>query len=258
MGLSLSGDKIADDTHYLFEQILEAYEISLFSDRGELQIDNPEVRQGIIQYFNWYAQLYCQGYIPPDAVQWSNADNNRNLLNRLVLMTPNATLSIPATLRQDSDTYYNQLGIGEFPNKPSGKPMRYLVSIGQAVIFKDSPHKSLAKDFLGYFIQPQVTIDYLKATGSRNQPVQKSVWLDPFWQDTQDPYIATATKILTAGKTRLSYVVDNPAYSQVLAENIWGKALTQITANQVNVEQAADEAIAKIKEIFEQWDKQEK
>ena len=254
LGLSLSGDKIADDTHYLFEHILEAYDVFLFNNDGELKIDTLKVRQGIIQCFNWYAQFYRQGYIPPDAVKWSNADNNRNLLNRLVLMTPNATLSIPASLRQDWDTYYNQLGIRELPNKPSGKPMRYLVSIRQAVIFKDSPHKSVAKDFLGYLIQPQVTIDYLKATGSRNHPVQKSVLLDPFWQDTQDPYITTATKILTTGQTRLSYVVDHPAYSQVLAENVWGKALTQITADGANAEQAADEAIAKIKEIFEEWE----
>ena len=47
--------------------------------------------------------------------------------------------------------------------------------------------------------------------------------------------------------------MQHPAYSQVLAENLWGKALTQVTANQVNPEQAADEAIARIQTIFEQW-----
>ena len=258
LGLSLCADKIANDTHDLFEQVLEAYDISPFNAQGKLTIDRPEVRQGIIQCLNWYAQLYRQNYIPPDAVKWSNIDNNRNLLNRLVLMTPNMSVSIPATVRQDRDTYYNKLGIAEFPNKPSGKPMRYLVAIRQAVVFKDSLHKSLAKEFLGYFIQPQVTIDYLKATGSRNQPVQKSVWSDSFWQDTQDPYIATATKVLTAKQTHLYYVVEHPAYSQVLAENIWGKALTQVTAKQVNPEQAADEAIARIKDIFEKWDGEER
>ncbi|MDJ0567528.1 MAG: ABC transporter substrate-binding protein [Pleurocapsa sp. MO_192.B19] len=252
LGLTLSGNESTDDTHDLFEQILEAYDIDLFNEEGKLDL-NPEVRQGIIDCLDWYAQFYQQGYIPPDAVKWSNIDNNRNLLNRLVLMTPNNTLSIPATVRQDTDTYYKQLGIAEFPNKPSGQSMRYLIFIRQAVVFKNSPHKSLAKDFLRYFIQPQVTIDYLKTTGSRNQPVQTSVWSDPFWQNTQDPYIATATKILTTGQTGLSYIVEHPAYSQVLAENVWGKALTQVTAEQINCPQAADKAIARIEEIFEQW-----
>ena len=257
LGLSLSGNKNADDTHYLFEQILEAYNINLFDSQGRLNI-NSQVRQSIIDCLNWYAQLYRQGNIPPDAVNWLNTDNNRNLLNEIVLMTPNNTLSIPATVLQDADTYYNQLGITEFPNKPSGEPMRYLIFIRQAVIFQDSVHKSLAKDFLRYFIQPQVTLDYLKASGCRNQPVQKSIWSNPAWQKTEDPYITTATKILTTGNTRLSPTVKYPAYSQVLAENLWGKALTQVTANQVNPERAADEAIARIKTIFEQWQQQSK
>ncbi|MDJ0902552.1 MAG: hypothetical protein QNJ55_27480 [Xenococcus sp. MO_188.B8] len=40
-----------------------------------------------------------------------------------------------------------------------------------------------------------------------------------------------------------------------MAENFWGKALTQVTANQVNSEQAANQAIARIKEIFGNWEK---
>lgn len=52
-------------------------------------------------------------------------------------MTPNGRLSIPATVRQDADTYSNQLAIADFSDKPSGKPMRYQIFIRQAVIFKD-------------------------------------------------------------------------------------------------------------------------
>lgn len=253
LGLPVSGNKSAFDTHYLFEQILEAYDVALFDQQGRLAIARPEVRQGIINSLSWYAKLYQQGCIPANAMEWSNADNNRELLNRQVLMTPNGSLSIPATVRQDADTYYNQLGILELPHKPSGEPMRYLIFLRQAVIFQDSAHKSLAKEFLRYFIQPQVTVEYLKATGSRNQPVQNSAWSDPYWQDTQDPYIAMATKILTTGQTRLSYVADHPAYSQVLAENIWGQALAKVTARAVHPQQAADEAIAKITDIFAWW-----
>lgn len=253
LGLTLSADNSTDDTHYLFEQILEAYDIALFDERGKLKIDRPEVRQGIIDCLNWYSQLYQRGYVPPDAVAWSNADNNRSLLNQLVLMTPNASLSIPATVNQDADTYYDRLGVVGFPNKPSGKPMRYLISVGQAVIFSDAPNKALAKDFLRYFIQPEVAIKYFQASGSRYQPVQTSLWLDPYWQNSQDPYIVTATEIITQGSTRLSYVVEHPAYSQVLAENIWGKALTKVILNHADPVAAADEAIARIQEIFAQW-----
>lgn len=254
LGLSLSGNESADDTHYLFEQILEAYDLDLLDDRGYLKIDST-VRQGIIDRLDWYAQMYRQGYIPPDAAKWSNTDNNRSLLNQSVLMTPNGSLSIPATVRQDKDTYNNKLAMVEFPNKPSGAPMRYLIFIRQAVIFADSPHQAIAKSFLRYFIQPKVSTQYLKATGSRNQPVQNSAWSDPYWQNTQDPYITRMAKILTKGQTRLSYAVDNPAYSQVLAENVWGKALSQVTVDRIKPEQAADKAIARIQDIFAEWDR---
>lgn len=255
LGLSLSGNESADDTHYLFEQILEAYNLVLLDDRGKLNID-ATVRQGIIDRLSWYARTYRQGYIPPNAVKWSNTDNNLNLLNQSILMTPNVSLSIPATVRQDADTYYNQLGITEFPDKPNGEPMRYLIFIRQAVIFADSSHKSQAKEFLRYFIRPEITIKYLKATGSRNQPVQNSAWQNPYWQNTTDPYLALVTKILTTDNIRLSYIVENPAYSQVLAENIWGQALTRVTAEGIEPEQAADIAISRIKAIFAEWEKQ--
>lgn len=254
LGLTLSDKISTNDTHNLFEQVLEAYDVNLFNQKEKLDLDNLKVRQGIIDCLNWYLQLYQLGCIPSDAAKWSNIDNNLNLLNKLVLMTPNNTLSIPATVRQDPEIYYNHLGILEFPHKPSGVPMRYLIFVRQAVIFKNSLHKFLAKDFLSYLIKPEITINFLKATGIRYQPVQTSILSDPFWQDTQDPYIATATKILTRGKTRLSYVVNHPAYSQVLSENVWGKALTKVTTEQINPEKAADEAIARIKEIFKEWE----
>ena len=253
LGLPISDSTSTSDTHYLFEQILEAHDIALFDQKGRLNVDNPTVRQGIIQCLSWYAELYQQGSIPPEAVNWTDTDNNRSLLNRLSLMTPNVTFSISATVRQDRDTYYNKLGIVEFPNKPNGQPMSHILAIRQAVIFKDSLHKSQAKEFLRYFIQPQITVDYLQASGNRTQPVRNSVWLNSQWQKTQDPYLAVATQVLTSEKTRLSNVVQHPAYSQVLAENVWGKALTQVTANQINPEQATDEAIAEIKQIFQQW-----
>lgn len=256
LGFPLGGSNSTSDTYYLFEHILAAHDVFLFNRQGELIIDRPEVRQGIIECLDWYAKLYRQGYIPPDAVQWTNPSNNRSLLNRAVLMTPNSTFSIPATVRQDKDTYLDRLGVVEFPNKPDGQPMRPLVAVRQAVIFQDSQHKALAKDFLSYMIQPQVAIDYFKASGSRTQPVRTSVWSDSFWQNTQDPYLAIATKVLTSKPTQLFYTVAHPAYSEVLANNIWGKTLIKVTAERIDPQQATDEAIAQIKDIVARWDTQ--
>lgn len=251
LGFPLSVE--AADTYYLFEQILEAYDIQILDSKGKLLVVYPKVRQGIVKILAWYLELYQQGYIPPDALHWLNPDNNRNLLNRAVVMTPNDTLSIPAAVRQDPDTYRNKLGILEFPHKPNGKPMRYLVTVEQAVVFAQSKNQKVAKDFLAYLIQPEIMGNYLKAAGGRNLPVLKPVWKDPFWTDPNDPHISTAAKTLIEGQTRLFYIAQNPAYSLVLKENVWGKALKRVIVDGSSPEQAADEAIERIKQIFDQW-----
>ena len=51
----------------------------------------------------------------------------------------------------------------------------------------------------------------------------------------------------------VSHWEQNPAYSRVLKENVWGKALKIIVVDGISPEKAADEAIERIKEIFDQW-----
>ena len=252
-GLGLPMSVEAADTDDIFEQILEAYNVEIIDSEGELQVDNSQVRQGIIDCINWYTQFYIQGYVPPKAVKWLNPDNNRSLLNKLVVMTPNQSLSIPAAVKQDKDIYYHQLVTTGYPDKPNGKPMRYIAMIRQAIVLADSNKQKLAKDFLTYFNQPEVLSKYLKAAGGRYLPVNKQILTDTFWTDPADPHISTAIQPFLQEEITLPYTVLNPAYSIVLKDSIWGKALTRVVIDRHSPEQAADEAIAQIKKIFAQW-----
>ena len=132
--------------------------------------------------------------------------------------------------------------------------MRYLLSVRQALIFADSKNPEEAKDFLSYLVQPEVLDTYVKAALGRQFPVLKPSQQDPFWNDPKDPHISTATKMLAGGQTRPFYHTQNPAYSQVLEEHLWGKALDRILLEGVSPGDAADEAIDRMKEIFEEWE----
>ncbi len=251
LGLPMSVE--AGDTYQTFEHILEAYDVQILDSEGQLKVDAPQVRQGIITCLDWYIQSYRDGYILPEAVKWLNPDNNRDFLNREILMTPNATLSISTAIRQEPETYTNKLGILEFPNKPSGKPMRHLVIVEQAIVFAQSQNQESAKDFLAYLIQPENINNYLKAAEGRHSPVLKTAWKDSFWTNPKDPHISTVTKTLTNSNIKTFGTFQNPAYSVVLNQNVWGQALTRMVKDNISPEQAADEAIAQIKEIFANW-----
>ncbi len=253
IGLPMSVE--AGDTYQAFEHVLEAYNVKIVDSAGNLLVDDPEVRQGIIQCLDWYTQYYLQGYTPKDAVDWNNAANNSKLLNREILLTTNATLSIPAALRNDPNAYRNQLGIVELPNKPNGEPMSHIFLVEQAVIFDDAANPELAKDFLAYITQPEVINEFLKESG-RHSPAHKSAYQDPYWTNSEDPHTSEVTNTLTKSEIRPIYPANSPAYSMVLKENVWGQSLEKIALNSISPEQAADEAIASIQEIFAQWNQQ--
>jgi len=245
----------ASDTYYLFEQILEAYNVAIFDDRGNLQVNDENVRQGIIDCLKWYTNFYQQGYVPSSALNWLDPDNNREFLNRNVIMTPNPTLSIAIALNENREDFANSLGTMEFPYKPDGNSVRHLVSVRQAVILTEAKNKKLAKDFLSFLIQPEVIGNYLKSAGGRYLPAITAAKQDSFWTDPQNIHVSTATKTLTNGQTRLFYSTQHPAYSMVLEQNIWGEAFNSIIVDKISPEQAADKAIARITEIFEEWDR---
>ncbi|MEH1822216.1 MAG: hypothetical protein V7L31_24590 [Nostoc sp.] len=161
-------------------------------------------------------------------------------------------LSIPCTVRQYPDPYHHKLGILKFPNKPNGKPMRYLVTLRQAILFADSQQQKQALNFLAYLMQSQVIGKYLKAAGGCNLPIIKTLWQDPFSQDPTAPHVSTAVKTLTECSTRLFFCVQNLAYSVVLEENIWATDINRIIVDKISPEQATNEAIKQTKQIFAQ------
>jgi multiple sugar transport system substrate-binding protein len=82
----------------------------------------------------------------------------------------------------------------------------------------------------------------------------ESVKSDPFWSKTQDPHIPVAVKQEIDGPTEPWAMAYNPAYAQVNAEEVWGKALGEVANNGVKPEDAVDHAFARIKDIFAQFE----
>jgi multiple sugar transport system substrate-binding protein len=252
-GLGLPLSTKASDTFFLFEQILEAYNIELLDQQGNLRLADPAVRQKIVEALEWLSQFYRNGSVPPEAVNWVDSDNNVNFLNRNTLMTINPSLSIPASQRDDRQVYTQQIATRDFPNKPDGKPMNYLVSVKQALIFKAGKNTEAAKEFLTYLIQPERLTGYIQESLGRWFPVMPEALNGSFWKDATDPHIATAVQQFSQHPTRPFYNALNSAYSQVQAENVWGQAIHAVLVENKSATVAVDEAIAHIQKIFADW-----
>ena len=143
------------DTFTIFEQFLEAYNVRLLDENGKSLLDNSQVKQGIATALEKYTSFYKNKRVPPDALNWGDADNNVAILSHQTLMSVNPSMSIPGSQRQDRKIYEEQLATLEWPIKPSGEPMRSVSLVKQAVVFEASHQKEAAKNFLSYFLQPQ-------------------------------------------------------------------------------------------------------
>lgn len=250
-GLGMPMSNGATDTFFQFEYFLEAYDLKLLNQQGQLQIDQPQVRQGIATALKQYTDLYKNGFVPSKAIEWGDPDNNVSFLSRAVLMSPNPSLSIPVSQKQDSEIYLKKIATIGFPNKVSGEPMNYKVAVKQAVIFESSNQKQTAKEFLAYLTKPENLGGYIQGSQARFFPVISKLLDDPFWKDSQDPHIAVAFQQF---KRAVPFThTFNPAYSQVQLENVWGEAIASVARSESSPEQATDAAIAKIKQIFAEW-----
>lgn len=249
MGLPMSAS--ASDTFFVFEQFLAAFDVEVINQAGDLQVDKPQMREAIAKTLDAYTQFYKQKYVPPEATNWGNADNNVAFLSRSTLMTINPTLSIPGSQRQDKVTYDEQLLTTAWPNKPNGDPMISMVSIKQVVIFESSKYKDEAKKFLSYLIEPENLKLYIQGSQGRFFPVMPQLLEDPFWQNSSDPHISKASEQFY--RIRPFAQALNPAYSEVQNQNIWGKVIAEMVSKDLSAQEATDQAIAQIKAIFQDW-----
>ncbi len=250
-GLGLPMSTAAYDTFLTLEQFFEAYGVELVNAEGEFVGDTPANRALLVEALNDYASHYRDGYVPPNAIDWADPDNNVTFLSSITVMTPNPTMSIPGSQRQDRQTYTERMATIPWPNTPSGQPMRYITSVKQVAILRNSGDIDEAKDFLAYLVQPDVLQEFVEGAQGRFYPVMPGILTGEFWTSPDDPHISVASQQFAT--TRPPASVLNPAYSQVQSQNIWGQAVRSMVVDGVSAEDAIDTALEAITTIFTEW-----
>ena len=128
----------------------------------------------------------------------------------------------------------------------------HLVNAG--FIPKGARNIEVAKDFMRYFMQPEVMNENLKGGLGRWVPVVSTIVTDdPWWLDPKDPHRATYVHEAPLGPTIPSYNGFNPAWGQVNAEQVWGQAHADVIKNGMTPQAAVDKAFRRAESIFSKF-----
>ncbi len=221
---------------------------------GKLHTDDPQVREAAIKSVTYMTTAYKDGYVPPEALSWNDADDNNGYHEKLFVMDFDGTLSTELAMIKDKKAYYEDMAVMGLPNGNDGKPMAAQVGAGGGFIPKGAKNVETAKNFMKYFMQPQVMNENLKGGLGRWVPVIPAIVKeDPFWLDPKDPFRAPYVHEAVLGPTIPSYNGFNPAWGQVSAEQLWGGALADVIKNGMTSAAAVDKAFKRADAIFTKY-----
>ncbi len=220
---------------------------------GKLHTDDPQVREAAIKSVEYMTNCYKGGYVPPEALSWNDADDNNAYHEKLILMDLDGTLSTELAMIKDRKAFEASVTLA-LPNANDGKPMPAVQAAGGGFIPRGAKNVAVAKDFMKFFIQPQVMNENLKQGLGRWVPAIPSlVTSDPFWLDTKDPHLAPYVREAVLGPTIPSYNGYNPAWGQVNAEQLWGVAHADVIKNGMTPADAVDKASRRAEAIFAKY-----
>jgi len=222
---------------------------------GKLHVDDPQVREAAIKSVTYMTNCYKSGYIPLEALSWNDADDNNAYHEKLFVMNLDGTLSPELAMIKNREAYYEEAVVMDLPNRNDGSPMAAVQGAGGGFIPKGARNIAAAKDFLRFFIQPEVMNENLKNGLGRWVPVMPQIVKDdPWWTDTKnDPHRATYVREAVFGRTFPAFAGFNPAWGLVNAEQLWGVAHADVIKNGMTPTAAVDKAFKRAEVLFARY-----
>src|SRR5215469_1958282 len=110
-GLGLNVTTNGVDPNNVFNYFVIAYGgQNLVTKDGRLHLDDPKVREAVIKALTYPAAAYKDGFVPPSAINWNDADDNNAFHAKQIVMDLDGTISTEvAVLSQGKKEDYDDI-----------------------------------------------------------------------------------------------------------------------------------------------------
>jgi multiple sugar transport system substrate-binding protein len=222
---------------------------------GKPHLDDPQVKEAVIKSLTYITTAYKEGYVPPGALSWNDADDNNAFHAKQMIMDLDGTISTEvALLSQNKKEEYDDVVTMGLPLDNASKKMPAELGVSGAFIPKGAKNVEVAKEFLKYLIQPKVVNGYLKnGLGRWLPPMPELAKSDPFWLDPADPHRVAYTTEGLLEPTVPNYPVFNPGYAEANAQQVWGTAAADVIREGMTPQAAAEKALNRIGQILAKY-----
>jgi multiple sugar transport system substrate-binding protein len=120
LGLNLG---IGGDPHNVFAYFLIAYGgLDIVTKDGKLHLDDPKVKEAAIKALTYPTTAYKEGFIPPGAINWNDADDNNAFHSKTVVMDLDGSISTEVAIIKNQQDYNDIVTMG-LPLSNDGKPV---------------------------------------------------------------------------------------------------------------------------------------
>jgi multiple sugar transport system substrate-binding protein len=240
------------DPNNTFHYFLIAYGgQDIVTKDGKLHVDDPKVKEAVIKALTYPTTAYKEGFVPPSAINWNDADDNNAFHAKTIVMDLDGTISTEVALYHNKAEYDDIETMG-LALSNDGKPVPSQATNACGLIPKGAKNVAVAKEFLKYLVQPKVNNEYLKVGLGRNIPCTPSIVKNDEWWFA-DPHRKAYTTQGLLSPTLPSYFAFNPAYAQVQNEHVWSTGWADIMQGGTTPQAAAEKAFKRIEAIFEKY-----
>ena len=242
------------DPNSTFNNFLIAYGgQNIVTSDGKLHLDDPQVREAAIKALTYPATAYKEGFVPPGAINWNDADDNNALHAKQIVMDLDGTISSEVAVIHKGQDYKDLVTMG-LALSNDGKPVPSQAGSFSGLIPKAAKNVTVAMDFLKFLVQPKVCNEYLKTGLARRVPAMPSIVKgDPWWLDPSDPHRVAYVNQALLGPTVPQFWVYNPAFAQVQNEHVFPNGWAEIAKDGVAPQAAAEKAFKRVEEIFAKY-----